>query len=60
MEGIVSRSGNIQAFIRAGAVPLHPQPGEHRVWVGNMVLQHRQRTITSIADEHVPRGVRQG
>jgi hypothetical protein len=25
-----------------------------------MILQHRQRAITSIADEHVPRGVRQG
>jgi hypothetical protein len=37
-----------------------PQPGEHLVWVGNMVLQHRQRAITSIADEHVSRGVRQG
>ena len=43
-----------------GAVPLHPQPGEHLVWGGNMVLQYRQRAITSIADEHVPRGVRQG
>ena len=30
------------------------------VWVGNMMLQHRQRAITSIADEHVSRGVRQG
>ena len=35
------------------------QPGEHLVWVGNMVLQYRQGAITSIAYEHVPRGVRQ-
>jgi hypothetical protein len=43
-----------------GAVPLYTKPGEHLVWVGNSVLQHRQHTITSVADEHVPRGVRQG
>ena len=42
-----------------GAVPLYTKPGEHLVWLASTVLQHCQRAITSVGNEHVTRGVRE-